>query len=80
VNNEHVYDLMKAILHRQGKDVSKVHEEATLRSIGFRSLDFSELCLKIELELGKELNFEGSTLRSIETVKDVFNFIQAASL
>ena len=79
MNNAHVVDMMKAILMRQGKDVSKVDVEATLRSIGFRSLDFSELCLKIELELGKELNFEGSTLRSIETVRDVLHFIQAAS-
>ncbi|MDQ4111832.1 MAG: acyl carrier protein, partial [Actinomycetota bacterium] len=43
--------------------------------IGFRSLDFSELALRVEDEIGDELNFEAAGLRSIETIGDVLDLL-----
>ena len=70
---------MKMILEKQGKTASSLDDAVTLRSLGFRSLDFSELCLRAEIETGKELNFEATALRSIETVKDVCIFLDNAT-
>ena len=55
--------------------IEGINETLNLKDIGFRSLDFSELCLKIEEESGKEIDFEAVILRSVETVKDVCDFI-----
>jgi len=75
-----VVEVMQSILERQGKGGPDLHDSATLREIAFRSLDFSELCLRVEQKIGRELNFDASTLRNIDTVKDVCDFIlQAAS-
>ena len=46
-----------------------------LRDIGFRSLDFSELALRVEDEIDEELNFEAAGLRQIATVGDVLNLL-----
>jgi len=48
-----------------------------LSDIGFRSLDFSELALRVEQELGPELNFDAPGLRAVKTVGgvlDLFGF------
>ena len=50
-------------------------DSALLRDIGFRSLDFSELALRVEDEIGRELNFDAPGLRQIETVADVLEFL-----
>ncbi|ACF12838.1 acyl carrier protein [Chloroherpeton thalassium ATCC 35110] len=67
---------IKQILERQGKAVEQLQEDSQLRDISFRSLDFSELCLRVEEEIGRELNFDAVVLRGIHTVKDVCNFIE----
>jgi acyl carrier protein len=75
-----VVEVMQSILERQGKGAPDLNESSGLREIGFRSLDFSELCLRVEETIGRELNFDASTLRTINTVQDVCDFIlQAAS-
>jgi acyl carrier protein len=63
----------------QAQDKAPVGSEAqTTRELGFRSLDFSEVALRLELEIGRELNFEAAPLRTIETVADVLDFFEDA--
>ncbi|HEY1487430.1 MAG TPA: acyl carrier protein [Micromonosporaceae bacterium] len=52
-------------------------ETTALRDIGFRSLDFSELALRVEDEIDRELNFDAPELRSIATVADVLDLLVA---
>jgi len=72
-----VLELMRQIGERQGRKLD-VREEAVLRDIGFRSLDFSELALRIEQTVGHELNFDAGRLRGIQTVADVLDFFRDA--
>ena len=60
-------------MKRQGKTLPD--DGARLADIGFRSLDFSELALRAEDELGRELNFDAPALRRIQTVGDVQEFL-----
>jgi acyl carrier protein len=69
--------LIDNVLHAQGRP--PVRDEAqTTRELEFRSLDFSEVALRLELEIGRELNFEAAQLRTIETVADVLDFFEDA--
>ncbi len=77
ITREDVRRLMDAILARQGKPPA-ADETAALRAIGFRSLDFSELALRVERSAGRELNFEASLLRAIVSVGDVLDFFEEA--
>jgi acyl carrier protein len=70
--------LMQQILKKQGREAA-VADDTVLREVGFRSLDFSELALRIEQETGRELNFDAGRLRQIRTVGDVLDFFQEAS-
>ncbi len=72
-----VLDLLKEILARQGKPLA-FGEEATLQEIGFRSLDFSELALRVELASGVSLTFDAAPLRAVTTVRDVLDFFEKA--
>jgi len=75
-----VLSLMRSILERQSREPSGLDDPATpLNGIPFRSLDFSELCLRVEQRIGRELNFDASTLRNLRTVEDVCDFILQAS-
>lgn len=68
---QHMSDVMAS----QGKTLPD--DDATdLRTIGFRSLDFSELALRVEDEIDKELNFDAPGLRQIATVGDVLDFLE----
>lgn len=69
-----VRTLMGEVLAKQGKALPDA-EDTTLDEIGFRSLDFSELALKVEDEVDEELNFDAPGLRAIRTVGDVLDFI-----
>lgn len=51
-------------------------DDVDLRSLGFRSLDFSELALRVEDEIGVELNFDAAGMRDIATVGDVLDLLQ----
>lgn len=68
-------DLMGQVLSAQGKSLPD-DEKASLQDIGFRSLDFSELALRVEDEIDEELNFEAAGLRQITTVKDVLDLLE----
>ncbi|WP_233558833.1 acyl carrier protein [Micromonospora radicis] len=66
--------LMGEVMANQGK-VLPDDDAAELREIGFRSLDFSELALRVEDETEEELNFDAPGLRRIATVGDVLDFL-----
>jgi acyl carrier protein len=70
-----IRELMGQVMKTQGK-VLPEDDGADLREIGFRSLDFSELALRVEDEIGEELNFDAPGLRRITTVGDVLEFIE----
>lgn len=66
--------MMADVLSKQGKTLPD--DDATpLDEIGFRSLDFSELALRVEDEVDTELNFDAPGLREIRNVNDVLDFI-----
>lgn len=74
LSRDQVRALMAEVLEKQGKPLPD-DESTSLEQIGFRSLDFSELALKVEDETDEELNFDAPGLRSIRTVGDVLDFI-----
>lgn len=74
ISRDQVKEMMAEVLRRQDKAMPET-EDAPLDEIGFRSLDFSELALRVEDELDEELNFDAPGLRSIRTVADVLDFI-----
>ena len=75
LSKDDVRTMMGEVLVAQGKQLPA--DDATLLTdIGFRSLDFSELALRVEDEVGTELNFDAPGLRSIETVADVLDFLE----
>jgi acyl carrier protein len=69
--------MMNGVLAAQGRP-PVTDETQTTRDLGFRSLDFSELALRVEMTVGRELNFQASELRAIETVADVLDFFDGA--
>jgi acyl carrier protein len=74
LSRDEVRALMADVLAAQGKSAPE-GDDVELESIGFRSLDFSELALRVEDEVGTELNFDAPELRSIRTVGDVLDFL-----
>lgn len=74
LSRDQLKEMMAEVLRRQEKTMPE-SEDAALDEIGFRSLDFSELALRVEDELDEELNFDAPGLRSIRTVADVLDFI-----
>lgn len=74
LSRDHVRAMMGEVLAAQGKALP-ADDGTQLDGIGFRSLDFSELALRVEDELDTELNFDAPQLRSVETVRDVLDFI-----
>lgn len=69
-----VRELMATVLAAQDRRLPD-SDAVDLREIGFRSLDFSELALRVEDELDRELNFDAPGLRAIRTVGDVLDFL-----
>ncbi len=69
---------LRAIYARRGVDVEP-KPEMRLADLGFRSLDFSELALRLEERLGRELNFGGAELRRLVTVGDVVDLLRASA-
>lgn len=74
LSREQLRALMEQVLVAQSKTLP-AGDDAQLQEIGFRSLDFSELALRVEDETGDELNFEAAGLRQIATVGDVLDLL-----
>ncbi len=68
--------LINKVLVKRGKLPIDSNLEISLREYGFRSMDFSELALRIEDQVGTELNFDANSMRAIETFRDVVEFFQ----
>lgn len=66
---------MQEIQRRQGRSID-LQDAFLLRNIGFRSLDFAELAVKVEAKIGREINFEASLLRGIQDVGGVLDFFE----
>ena len=66
-----------ALLRRRGVE-DDFDLQTPLRDLEFRSLDFSELALRIEGRIGHELAFDAAMLRKIEVVEDVVRFFEMA--
>ncbi len=73
-----ILTLMQQVAKRQSREAT-TREDAVLRDIGFRSLDFSELALRVEQAVGRELKFDAVRLRGIQTVGDVLDFFEDAA-
>jgi acyl carrier protein len=67
--------MMNAVIAAHGQ-AAEPNESDDLGGIGFRSLDFSELALRVEDGIGRELNFDAVGLRSIRTVGDVLDLLE----
>ncbi|GAA2026004.1 hypothetical protein GCM10009740_14690 [Terrabacter terrae] len=75
LSRDAIRTMMAEVLQAQGKSMP-ADDSANLEQIGFRSLDFSELALRVEDEIGEELNFDAPELRQIATVSDVLDFLE----
>jgi acyl carrier protein len=75
LSRDEIRALMVDVLAAQSKPAPE-GDDVDLETIGFRSLDFSELALRVEDEVGSELNFDAPELRSIRTVGDVLDFLE----
>lgn len=75
LSRDAIRTMMAEVLQAQGKSMP-ADDSANLEEIGFRSLDFSELALRVEDEIGDELNFDAPELRQIATVSDVLDFLE----
>lgn len=75
LSRDQIRSMMADVLATQGKELPG-DDSANLEQLGFRSLDFSELALRVEDEIGDELNFDAPGLRQIQTVGDVLDFLE----
>lgn len=74
-----IIKLIQAIIARSGAPCPALTDKSDLRQVGFRSLDFAELCLRVERELGRELNLGAGFIRRIQTVGDVCDLLEEVS-
>jgi acyl carrier protein len=74
LSRDQIRSMMAEVLRAQGKELP-ADDSANLEELGFRSLDFSELALRVEDEIDEELNFDAPELRQIATVGDVLDFL-----
>lgn len=78
MNRAEILTLMNAIMTKRGRP--QITDEAqTTREANFRSLDFSEAALRIEMKINRELAFDAASMRRIETVKDVLDFFESVT-
>jgi acyl carrier protein len=75
LSRDAIRTMMAEVLQAQG-NAMPASDAANLEEIGFRSLDFSELALRVEDEIGDELNFDAPELRQIATISDVLDFLE----
>ena len=78
MDRDSLIEMFNEIQEKRGR--SKTTDEgAILQEIGFRSLDFSELALRVERVLDYELSFNAASLRQIRTLGDVLDFLSEAA-
>jgi acyl carrier protein len=78
MEREEVLETINLVLANKGLAPAS-DTDSPVRDVGFRSLDFSEVALRLEDSIGHELNFEAAAMRRISTISDVIDFfVQAA--
>ena len=70
-----ILEIMNFVMVKRGREEISA-ETKTTREVNFRSLDFSEVALRVEVKIGRELVFDAATMRQIETVADVLDFFE----
>lgn len=75
MTRQQIKHLFDSIIEKRGGE-PPVDESLELRAVGFRSLDFSEMALRVERNVGRELNFDAALMRSIHTIEDVLSFFE----
>jgi acyl carrier protein len=70
-----ILEIINEVMSKRGRPTIKNENQAT-REVNFRSLDFSEVALRIEMQLDRELTFDAASMRQIQTVKDVVDFFE----
>jgi len=70
-----ILEIMNFVMIKRGRE-EIADATKTTREVNFRSLDFSEVALRIEAQIERELVFDAATMRQIETVKDVLDFFE----
>ena len=78
MGRDHILDLVNQVLTTQGKTPA-ADDDTPMTEIGFRSLDFSQVALRLEDELERELNFSAAAMRRITTMRDVIDFFVEAT-
>ena len=78
MERQQILDLVNQVLTNQGKQPVR-DDETPMAEVGFRSLDFSQVALRIEDELERELNFSAAAMRRITTIRDVIDFFVQAT-
>lgn len=78
MNRSEILALMNVIMTKRGRPAI-TDETQTTRDANFRSLDFSEAALRIEMKINRELSFDAASMRRIETVKDVLDFFETVA-
>ena len=68
---------VQALCDRRGVEV-QVDPGMRLADVGLRSFDISELAIRVEERLGRELNLGGAVLRELETVGDLVQYLSRA--
>ena len=76
MNRTILLKLIQGIVSRNGAPCPALQESSQLRELGFRSLDFAELCLRVEENVGHELDLGAGTVRQIQTVGDVCDLLE----
>jgi acyl carrier protein len=78
MEREEILALINRVLSNRGKGPVS-DDDIAIGDIGFRSLDFSEVALRIEDESEQELNFTAASMRRIATIQDVIDFFVTAT-
>lgn len=78
MTRSNILEIINYVMQKRGRS-EIVDENVNVRDANFRSLDFSEVALRIENEIDRELIFDAATMRQINTVKDVIDFFETAT-
>jgi acyl carrier protein len=66
-------------LYRSRGEAHAVTAESSLHTLGFRSLDFAALALRIEDRVGREIDFSSAALlEDLDDVGDLQRFFRSA--
>lgn len=79
MNQAQIVSIVNVVLVKRGKNPISEDLSLSLRAHGFRSMDFSEVALRVENATGNELIFDATVLRSIETFQDLVDFFAQAT-